>query len=222
MGVFYNLTLTLTDDESFFVDINRRPDLQRDPLHTVWPQRPVVHLAVLPSGWTVWRWVQLQQAEHMIMLKQLWWMLLSQPCVQDCIITKIESSESAALCCVKCSLISLLFSQGCFPHVVFYDLFQLLSSGQKDQEWHIQHVLDSCPQLCSPSCPVSCSLSDTDYLKYLFPQFVKSNLYHLCYTAIGQRISICNYWNGETPRIAVSVSWHTRSIFLNLSNITCL
>lgn len=40
-------------------------------------------------------------------------------------------------------------------------------------------------------------LSDTDYLKYLFPQFVKSNLYHLCYTAIGQRISICNYWNGE-------------------------
>lgn len=40
--------------------------------------------------------------------------------------------------------------------------------------------------------------SDTDYLKYLFPQFVKSNLYHLCYTSIGQRISICNYWNGET------------------------
>lgn len=44
-----------------------------------------------------------------------------------------------------------------------------------------------------------CFLPDTDYLKYLFPQFVKSNLYHLCYTSIGQRISICNYWNGETP-----------------------
>lgn len=42
-----------------------------------------------------------------------------------------------------------------------------------------------------------CFLTDTDYLKYLFPQFVKSNLYHLCYTGVGQRISICNYWNGE-------------------------
>lgn len=48
------------------------------------------------------------------------------------------------------------------------------------------------------SCLSAYFLSDTDYLKYLFPQFVKSNLYHLCYTSIGQRISICNYWNGET------------------------
>lgn len=45
--------------------------------------------------------------------------------------------------------------------------------------------------------------SDTDYLRYLFPQFVKSNLYHLCYTSIGQRISICNYWNGKTDNIRV-------------------
>lgn len=43
-----------------------------------------------------------------------------------------------------------------------------------------------------------CFPTDTDYLKYLFPQFVKSNLYHLCYTGVGQRISICNYWNGQT------------------------
>lgn len=49
-------------------------------------------------------------------------------------------------------------------------------------------------------------LSDTDYLKFLFPQFVKSNLFHLCYTAVGQMISICNYWNGEKIRIKVTNS----------------
>lgn len=66
---------------------------------------------------------------------------------------------------------------------------------------------------------VFCFLSDTDYLRYIFPQFVKSNLYHLCYTGIGQRISICNYWNGEKPEITFSHTdvkpWHS---FL-LSNI---
>ncbi|KAM9415032.1 lysosomal thioesterase PPT2-A-like isoform 2-T2 [Salvelinus alpinus] len=39
-----------------------------------------------------------------------------------------------------------------------------------------------------------CYSQDTDYLKYLFPQFMKSNLFHFCYTGVGQRISICNYW----------------------------
>ncbi|KAM9737863.1 lysosomal thioesterase PPT2 isoform 1-T1 [Menidia menidia] len=52
----------------------------------------------------------------------------------------------------------------------------------------------------SLSSPQAGQYGDTDYLKYLFPQFVKSNLFHLCYTAFGQRISICNYWNGETPQ----------------------
>ncbi|XP_067267005.1 lysosomal thioesterase PPT2 isoform X4 [Chanodichthys erythropterus] len=48
----------------------------------------------------------------------------------------------------------------------------------------------------SLSSPQAGQYGDTDYLKYLFPQFVKSNLYHVCYTAVGQKISICNYWNG--------------------------
>ncbi|XP_046874803.1 lysosomal thioesterase PPT2 [Hypomesus transpacificus] len=47
----------------------------------------------------------------------------------------------------------------------------------------------------SLSSPQAGQYGDTDYLKYLFPQFVKSNLFHLCYTSVGQRISICNYWN---------------------------
>uniref|UniRef100_A0A673JF25 palmitoyl-CoA hydrolase n=1 Tax=Sinocyclocheilus rhinocerous TaxID=307959 RepID=A0A673JF25_9TELE len=49
----------------------------------------------------------------------------------------------------------------------------------------------------SLSSPQAGQYGDTEYLKYLFPQFVKSNLYHVCYTAVGQKISICNYWNGE-------------------------
>ena len=39
--------------------------------------------------------------------------------------------------------------------------------------------------------------SDTKYLKWLFPQHMKSNLYRLCYTHVGQDFSICNYWNGK-------------------------
>lgn len=60
---------------------------------------------------------------------------------------------------------------------------------------------------------LSCFHSDTDYLRYLFPQFVKSNLFHLCYTAIGQRISICNYWNGNHeilwPLFSRLMQWDT-------------
>lgn len=41
-----------------------------------------------------------------------------------------------------------------------------------------------------------CWGADTDYLKWLFPRHMKSNLYRLCYTPLGQGVSICNYWNG--------------------------
>lgn len=40
-------------------------------------------------------------------------------------------------------------------------------------------------------------VADTDYLRYLFPTYVKANLYRFCYTQFGQSISICNFWNGE-------------------------
>ncbi|CAM4635745.1 unnamed protein product [Leuciscus chuanchicus] len=57
-----------------------------------------------------------------------------------------------------------------------------------------------------------CYSQDTDYLKYLFPQFVKSNLYHVCYTAVGQKISICNYWNDP----------HHRDLYINSSDYLAL
>ncbi|XP_048849384.1 lysosomal thioesterase PPT2 [Brienomyrus brachyistius] len=60
----------------------------------------------------------------------------------------------------------------------------------------------------SLSAPQAGQYGDTDYLKYLFPQFVKSNLYHLCYTSVGQRVSICNYWNDP----------HHRDMYINSSD----
>eukprot|EP00064_Thunnus_orientalis_P008449 superscaffoldBa00001002_g8472 len=64
----------------------------------------------------------------------------------------------------------------------------------------------------SLSSPQAGQYGDTDYLKYLFPQFMKSNLYHLCYTGIGQRISICNYWNDP----------HHRDLYVNSSDYLAL
>lgn len=55
---------------------------------------------------------------------------------------------------------------------------------------------------------------DTDYLRYLFPQFVKSNLFHFCYTSVGQKFSICNYWNGENNSCSLSCqTWIDTGIF---------
>lgn len=39
--------------------------------------------------------------------------------------------------------------------------------------------------------------SDTDYLKWLFPTSMRSNLYRVCYSPWGQEFSICNYWHGK-------------------------
>ncbi|XP_053908066.1 lysosomal thioesterase PPT2 isoform X2 [Cuculus canorus] len=49
---------------------------------------------------------------------------------------------------------------------------------------------------------------DTAYLQWLFPRHMKSNLYRLCYTPLGQGVSICNYWNDP----------HHRDLYLNSSD----
>ncbi|MBN3308268.1 PPT2A thioesterase, partial [Amia calva] len=66
------------------------------------------------------------------------------------------------------------------------------------------HNVDSFISLSSPQAG---QYGDTDYLKYVFPHFMKANLFHLCYTAVGQRVSICNYWNDP----------HHRDLYLNSS-----
>ncbi|XP_068106387.1 lysosomal thioesterase PPT2 isoform X2 [Hyperolius riggenbachi] len=47
----------------------------------------------------------------------------------------------------------------------------------------------------SLSSPLMGQYGDTDYLRYLFPTYMKANLYRFCYTQIGQTWSICNFWN---------------------------
>uniref|UniRef100_A0A8C4WV03 palmitoyl-CoA hydrolase n=1 Tax=Eptatretus burgeri TaxID=7764 RepID=A0A8C4WV03_EPTBU len=40
-----------------------------------------------------------------------------------------------------------------------------------------------------------CFSQDTSYLKWLFPGHVRTSVYRVCYTPLGQDISVCNYWN---------------------------
>ncbi|XP_053151577.1 lysosomal thioesterase PPT2 isoform X2 [Hemicordylus capensis] len=71
------------------------------------------------------------------------------------------------------------------------------------------HNVDTFISLSSPQMG---QYGDTKYLKWLFPQHVKSNLYRLCYTQFGQDFSICNYWNDP----------HHRDLYLNSSNFLAL
>ncbi|XP_027023692.2 lysosomal thioesterase PPT2 [Tachysurus fulvidraco] len=64
----------------------------------------------------------------------------------------------------------------------------------------------------SLSSPQAGQYGDTDYLKFFFPKFLKSKLYHLCYTTVGQKISICNYWNDP----------HHRDMYVNSSDYLAL
>ncbi|XP_036411694.1 lysosomal thioesterase PPT2 [Colossoma macropomum] len=50
------------------------------------------------------------------------------------------------------------------------------------------------------SSPLAGQYGDTSYLKYFFPKYIKSKLYHLCYTLFGQKISICNFWKDPHQR----------------------
>ncbi|XP_061475473.1 lysosomal thioesterase PPT2 [Rhineura floridana] len=71
------------------------------------------------------------------------------------------------------------------------------------------HNVDTFISLSSPQMG---QYGDTKYLKWLFPKHVKSNLYRLCYTHMGQDFSICNYWNDP----------HHRDLYLNNSNFLAL
>lgn len=39
--------------------------------------------------------------------------------------------------------------------------------------------------------------TDTEYLKRVLPDFVKKTVFRICYNRVGQKVSICDYWNGE-------------------------
>ncbi|XP_042092822.1 lysosomal thioesterase PPT2 isoform X5 [Ovis aries] len=55
-----------------------------------------------------------------------------------------------------------------------------------------EHNVDSFISLSSPQMG---QYGDTNYLKWLFPTSMRSNLYRICYSPWGQEFSICNYWH---------------------------
>ncbi|XP_029928321.1 lysosomal thioesterase PPT2-like [Myripristis murdjan] len=64
----------------------------------------------------------------------------------------------------------------------------------------------------SLSSPQAGQYGDTDYLKWVFPDHMKSTVFHICYNRFGQKVSICDYWNDP----------HERSRFLQSSSFLAL
>ncbi|KAI4884228.1 hypothetical protein NFI96_011603 [Prochilodus magdalenae] len=56
------------------------------------------------------------------------------------------------------------------------------------------------------SSPLAGQYGDTSYLKYVFPKFIKSRVYHLCYNRVGQKISICNFWKDPHQEVRYLMS----------------
>ncbi|XP_030013915.1 lysosomal thioesterase PPT2-like [Sphaeramia orbicularis] len=50
------------------------------------------------------------------------------------------------------------------------------------------------------SSPLAGQYGDTDYLRWLFPKYMKKTIFHICYSKAGQCFSICNYWNDPHQR----------------------
>nr|XP_044632250.1 uncharacterized protein LOC106831016 isoform X1 [Equus asinus] len=72
-----------------------------------------------------------------------------------------------------------------------------------------EHNVDSFISLSSPQMG---QYGDTDYLKWLFPTSMRSNLYRICYSPWGQGFSICNYWHDP----------HHDDLYLNASSFLAL
>ncbi|XP_012890459.1 PREDICTED: lysosomal thioesterase PPT2 isoform X2 [Dipodomys ordii] len=72
-----------------------------------------------------------------------------------------------------------------------------------------EHNVDTFISLSSPQMG---QYGDTDYLKWLFPTSMRSNLYRICYSPWGQEFSICNYWHDP----------HHDDLYLNASSFLAL
>nr|XP_046256008.1 lysosomal thioesterase PPT2-like isoform X2 [Scatophagus argus] len=51
------------------------------------------------------------------------------------------------------------------------------------------------------SSPLAGQYGDTDYLKWVFPKCTKKVVFHICYNRLGQKVSICDYWNDATTDV---------------------
>lgn len=52
----------------------------------------------------------------------------------------------------------------------------------------------------SLSSPQAGQYGDTDYLKWIFPHYIKKTVFRVCYNRFGLRVSICDYWNDPHHR----------------------
>ncbi|XP_049440352.1 lysosomal thioesterase PPT2-A-like [Epinephelus fuscoguttatus] len=52
----------------------------------------------------------------------------------------------------------------------------------------------------SLSSPLAGQYGDTDYLRHVFPNWIKTRMFRICYRRVGQKVSICNYWNDPHHR----------------------
>ncbi|KAK1895333.1 Lysosomal thioesterase PPT2 [Dissostichus eleginoides] len=52
----------------------------------------------------------------------------------------------------------------------------------------------------SLSSPQAGQYGNTEYLKRVFPDFVKKTVFRFCYNRVGQKVSICDYWNDPHHR----------------------
>ncbi|CAH1272583.1 PPT2 [Branchiostoma lanceolatum] len=75
-------------------------------------------------------------------------------------------------------------------HIICYSQGGLICRGVLESMDN--HNVDT---FISLSSPLMGQYGDTDYLKYVFPHYLKENLYKVAYTSYGQDISISNYWN---------------------------
>ncbi|XP_076006676.1 lysosomal thioesterase PPT2-A-like [Genypterus blacodes] len=53
----------------------------------------------------------------------------------------------------------------------------------------------------SLSSPQAGQYGDTKYLWWLFPEQIKKTLFRVCYSRLGQKVSICDYWNDPYHRL---------------------
>ncbi|GAB6021899.1 holo-[acyl-carrier-protein] synthase [Chamberlinius hualienensis] len=79
-------------------------------------------------------------------------------------------------------------------HVIGYSQGGLVARGILSV---LKHNVDTFISLSSPQMG---QYGDTSYLRWLFPNHVKDNLYKVFYTRYGQEISIGNYWNDPHQR----------------------
>ncbi|XP_041843905.1 lysosomal thioesterase PPT2-A-like [Melanotaenia boesemani] len=51
------------------------------------------------------------------------------------------------------------------------------------------------------SSPLAGQYGETSYLKHVFPHRVKKTVHLICYNRLGQKVSICDYWNDPHHRL---------------------